>query len=139
MSQPTRRKLLSDANSEGPGESVKTRAHPQYAVFLTVEGIDPAVDTLEFRLEASPDDTHYAPIDSAAPDIDDLFFLDQSNLTQSEADANVYVAHLSQHNQLIEYVRPNIVTYDGTFTVDADLYLSGWTQRGASFNYLDNV
>lgn len=130
---------MSGATAEGPGETVKTRAHPQFSVFLTVEGIDPATDTLEFRLEGSPDDTHYAPLDSAAPDIDDLFFLDQSNLTQSDADSNVYVAHLSQHNQLIEYVRPNILTYDGSFSVDADVYLSGWTQRGASFDYLDNV
>lgn len=139
MSQPTRRRLFDSETSEGPGETITTRAHPQYGVFLTVTGIDPGTDTFEFRLEGSPDDVHYAPLDSAAPDIDDLFFVDQNDLTQSDADSNVYVISLSQHNQLIEHVRPNIITHSGDFEVTCDVYLSGWTQRGASFNYLDNV
>lgn len=139
MSQPRRFRSHENATEAIEGESVITRAHPQYGLFVTVRGaFDPGADELELRVEASPDDEVYAPIDSAAPAIDEIMSVSAEDLTETtDADGNtVYAAFTNYHNAPVEHARVNILTHSGGFEVTTDLYLSGWTQRGASFEYL---
>ena len=133
MSQPVRRRTLTQTTEAGAGEELITRAHPQMGLFVTVEGIDPSVDTFEITLECSPTGEYWARFDS--PPVDDLFFIDQDDLNETH-DPNVYAAYVSQHNQVVELVRPNILEHSGGFEVTVDVFLSGWTQRGSSFDYL---
>jgi len=133
MSQPRRFRTVNAQSTVGPGKEHKTRAHPQFGVFVQVSGIDPAVDVFEMRLEVSPDNEVWAPVDSAAPVVDDLFFFDQDDLSESEN--GMWTLYSSAHNVPIEYVRANVLEVEGDFEVTVDLYLSGWTQRGASFEH----
>lgn len=135
MSQPRRFTSHENATTTGPGEKHKTRAHPQIGFFVTADGIDPSTDSLEVRLEVSPANTHYAPIDNASPAGQDVMLVTQDDLVESDADSNVYVQYTTYHNAPIEYIRANIITHSGGFEVTTDLYLSGWTQRGTSFEY----
>lgn len=133
MSQPRRFRTIDAQSATGPGKKHKTRAHPQIGVFIQVNGIDPSVDVLELRLEVSPDGDNWAPIDNASPVTDDVMFFDQTDLYD---DGGAYTAYTSYHNAPIEYIRANVLTVSGTFDVTVDLFLSGWTQRGASFENL---
>ena len=139
MSQPRRLRSHDSATGTGPGEEQITRAHPQIGFFVQVSsGFDPAGDTLELRVEVSPDNEVYAPIDNASPSGTDVMFVTGDDLTETTDDGGntVYALYTTYHNTPVEYVRANIVTHSGEFEVTTDLYLSGWTQRGASFDYL---
>lgn len=139
MSQPRRLRSHDAATGTGPGESEITRAHPQIGLFVQVgSAFDPANDTLELRVEVSPDNDVFAPVDNASPAASDVLFVTGADLTptQDENSNTVYAAYTSYHNAPVEHARVNIVTHSGGFEVTTDLYLSGWTQRGASFNYL---
>lgn len=133
MSQPRRFRTINAQTDPGPGEKHTTRAHPQIGVFVRVDGIDPGVDTFEMRLEVSPDGEAWAPIDSAAPAIDDTMSFTQDDLHDSGND--MWTLYSAYHNAPIEYIRGNVLAADGAFEVTVDLYLSGWTQRGASFEH----
>ena len=133
MSQPRRFRTVNAQSVEGSGREHKTRAHPQIGVFVRVNGIDPSVDVFEMRLEVSPDGETWAPIDSAAPAIDDTMFFDQDDLYDNGN--GTFASYNTYHNAPIEYIRANVLTLEGDFEVTVDLYLSGWTQRGASFEY----
>lgn len=133
MSQPRRFRSHDNATGTGPGDVLTTRAHPQFGIFIQADGIDPGADTLELTLEVSPDEEVWAPVDNPAPNVQDVFGITQDDLIES---ANgVYTKYTSHHNIPIEYVRTNITGHSGGFEVTTDLYLSGWTQRGASFDY----
>ena len=133
MSQPRRFRSHDSAVEEGPGTEHKTRAHGQYGMFVQVEGIDPEVDELEMTLEVSPNNQVWAPVNNPAPANDNIFEVTQDDLVESED--GVYAFYTSHHNVPIEYVRSSIITHTGGFEVTVDLYLSGWTQRGASFEH----
>ena len=133
MSQPRRFRSHDSAVEEGPGTEHKTRAHGQYGMFVQVEGIDPEADELEMTLEVSPNKEVWAPVDNPAPPDDDIFNITQNDLVENES--GVYGFYTSHHNVPIEYVRSSIITHTGGFEVTVDLYLSGWTQRGASFEH----
>lgn len=139
MSQPRRITSHREAVEAGPGESTITRAHPQMGLFVVVGGgFDPENDTLELRLEVSPNDDVFAPVDSGAPAIDDVMFLTGDSLTETvNGDGEtVYAAYTSHHNAPVEHARVNILEHSGGFEVTTIMYLSGWTQRGARFEYL---
>lgn len=140
MSQPRRFRSQENKTEEGPGESVITRAHPQFGLFVTVRDSDfsPGNDSLEVRMEASADGEIFAPIDSAAPAIDSVMTVESADMHETvDGDGNtVYATFLTYHNAPVEHVRTNIVEHSGGFGVTTDIYLSGWTQRGASFEYL---
>lgn len=130
-----RRFTSHDAETQtGPGRSEKTRGHPQFGLWVEVEGIDPAADSLEVRVEVSPDDEHYAPIHVGAPEVNDAMLLTQDDLVQSDADGTVYVGYLRAHNNPVEYARVNVVTNDGAHPVTTHLFIGGWSGRGKSFN-----
>lgn len=118
----------------GPGVAQKTRGHQQHGLWVEAEGIDPANDTLEIRLEVSPDDVHYAQIDSGAPAVEDVIFLDQTDLEESDDTAGVYVGYIQGHNIPVEYVRANIASNSAGATVTTYVFLCGWTGRGKSFD-----
>lgn len=142
MSQPRRLRSHDAATGTGPGESQITRAHPQIGLFVQVSGgFDPGTDTLELRVEVSPDDDVYAPIDNASPVGSDVMFVTGDDLTQTEDSGGntVYVGYTSYHNAPVEHARVNIVTHSGGFEVTTDMYLSGWTKRGSSFDYLTDT
>jgi hypothetical protein len=94
---------------------------------------DPSTDTLELRLEVSPNGEYYAPVDNASPAADDVLFMSGADLTQNQ---DRYVAYSTYHNAPIEYIRPNIVTHSGGFEVTVYMFLSGWTDRAVSFQQL---
>jgi len=135
MSQP-RRFTSNDGDTEAvPGRAIKTRAHPQVGLFVTVsEEFDPGEDTFELTIEVSPDDETYAEVDNPELDEGDIFKTTQEDV--SETDTGEYTVYYSYHNVPIEFVRTNIRDHSGGFEITTDLYLSGWTQRGASFDYL---
>lgn len=127
---------MNGVSTTGPGERQKTRAHPQFGLFVLVEGIDPANDLFEMRLEVSAEGEYWAPVDSAVPSVSDLFFVDDGDLAETDT-TGTYVFYTSHHNIPVEYVRPNVISNDAGATVTVDVFLSGWTQRGASFDYLN--
>ena len=133
MSQPRRFRTVNAQSTVGPGKEHKTRAHAQIGVFVQVSGIDPEVDTFEMQLEVSPDSEVWAPIDSAAPAIDNALRFTQDDL--SDAGDGMWALYSSYHNAPIEHIRANVLEVEGDFEVTVDLYLSGWTQRGASFEH----
>ena len=133
MSQPRRFRTVNAQSTVGPGKKHKTRAHPQIGVFVRVDGIDPDADEFEMRLEVSPDNEAWAPIDSGAPVVDDVMSFDQDDLY--DAGDGMWTLYNSHHNAPIEYIRGNVLTVEGDFEVTVDLYMSGWTQRGASFEH----
>lgn len=139
MSQPTRWKSHDAATSAGAGESERTKAHDKLGFWVLANGIDPANDTLEVRLEASADDTHYAPIDRGAPNVDDVFYVTAADLTQSDADSTVYVEYVGGNSFPVEYIRANIVTHSGGFEVTTIPFLQGWTSRGVAYDRPLNV
>lgn len=139
MSQPRRFRSIDSATEVTEGESTITRAHPQYGLFVVVEGdFDPGESELFLRVEVSPDGEFWAPVTSGAPQIDEVMSVTAADLTETtDDDGNpVYVAYTNYHNAPIENARVNILEHSGGFEVTTDLYLSGWTQRGASFEYL---
>lgn len=127
------------ATESGAGDAQKTRGHPQHGLWVEADGIDPESDTLAVRIEGSPEDVHYAPIDSGAPEVDDVLFIDESDLVQSDADGDVYVAYVAQHNHPIEYVRANIVDHSGGFDVTTHVYIGGWSGSGKSYAEREDV
>lgn len=122
-----------NAGSTGPGTAEKTRGHAQIALWVEADGLDPETDQLEVRVEGSPDDTHYAPLDRGAPAVDDTLFLDESDLVESDEEAGVYVGYIASHQLPVEYVRANIVTHSGGFDVTTHVFIGGWGGRGKSF------
>lgn len=134
MSEPRQLVGLENATGTGPGNHHKTRAHPQIGMWVeTGSDFDPGTDDLELRLEVSPNGDKYAPIDNASPDLSDVMFVDGSDLTET---GDSYAIYKSYHNAPIEYIRPNIVTHSGGFEVTVYMFLSGWTDRGVSFQEL---
>lgn len=116
-----------------------TRAHPHMGLFTVVEGVSDIGNVdIELRLEASPDDVVYAPIDR--PNTADAFFTNTANLSDTgETDGNgdaIYANYIALHNQPIEFVRANVITNANAHPITTHIFLSGWTQRGASFDYL---
>jgi len=142
MSQPTRRLSHDRSTQTGPGDSVVTRAHPQMGLFTVVEGVSDIGNVdIELRLEGSPDDVVYAPLDRAAPNVADVFFTNTANLSDTgETDGNgdaIYANYVASHNQPIEFVRANVITNANAHPITTHIFLSGWTQRGASFDHLN--
>jgi len=141
MSQPRRFRSHDSAVEEGPGRVEKTRAHGQFGMFVQVEDFDPEADEFEMTLEVSPNKEVWAPVANPAPADDDIFnvtaddLVDSGLLTSDDNDDGVFGFYTSHHNVPIEYVRSSIITHTGGFEVTVDLYLSGWTQRGASFEH----
>lgn len=134
MSEPRQLVGLENETGTGPGQEHKTRAHPQIGMWVKAgPNFDPSTDTLELRLEVSPNGEYYAPVDNASPAADDVLFVTGGDLV---ADNNRYVKYTTYHNAPIEYIRPNIVTHSGGFEVTVYMFLSGWTDRAVSFQEL---
>ena len=134
MSEPRQLVGLENVTSTGPGKEHKTRAHPQIGMWVEAgPNFTQGTDSLELRLEVSPNGEYYAPIDNASPVASDIMFVDGDELTE---DGDSYVLYKSYHNAPIEYIRPNIVTHSGGFEVTVYMFLSGWTDRAVSFQEL---
>lgn len=132
-----------EASSAGPGEAQKTRQQTTIGLWVEAHNFDETNDTLEVRVEGSPEDTHYAPIDRAAPDVEDALLVTGSELTQSDADSSVYVAYKVLNNVALEFVRANIASFTdsagGDLEVTTYIFIGGWTGRGKSFNEREDI
>lgn len=129
--------------SAGAGDSQQSRQHTTIGLWVEATNLDSASDTLEVRVEASPDDTHYAPIDSAAPAVTDALSYTAGDLTQSAADNSVYVGYKVLNNVSVEYVRSNITSFTddagGDLEVTTYIFIGGWTGSGKSFAEREDI
>jgi len=127
------------ATSTGAGASTKTAGHTTLGLWVEATGLDPGNDTLEVRVEGSANNDHFAPLNRAAPSVDDALFITDSDFVQSDSDSNVYVGYIVLNNIAIEYVRANIMAYtdsDAESGIDVTTYLftGGWSGEGKSYN-----
>lgn len=139
MSHPQRNSQTFD--SAGVGDGFLTKSHSNIGVFVTLRGdVEPGNESFEFRLEASPDDEFYAPIEYRAPQEVDVFNLVPSDMTivrdTTQGDSEtVHVAFVSSNSFAVEYLRPNVLSLSPSgLSAQVDVYLSGQSQRGVQFD-----
>jgi len=136
MAKHRRVDSLVGVTATGAGSSEKTRGHTKHALLVIAENFDPGQDTLEVQGEVSADDTYFAPIDSAAPAVDNCLQIVTGDLTETD-ETGTFAAYIQHNDTPAEHIRANVTSYDsvsaGALTVTAYIFIGGWGGRGKSF------
>lgn len=127
-----------DATSTGPGASRKTAGHQQIGLLVVADGLDPSADTLDVRVEVSPNGDDFAPVKFAISGNSGTFNVGANDFAQSDSDNSIYTAFVQGHNIPVEHVRANIESFTDSsgsgLSVNSYIYLTGWAGDGKSYN-----
>lgn len=133
MARHTQIQTHEEADSAGPGERQKTRGHTKYGLLVEAHDFDPEADDLTVRVEYSADGTNFGPVVTDENAVE--FVIEGEQLDNPDGNEDgVYMAFNGVDDQPAEWVRANITEFEGDFTVNVFLYLSGWGGPGKSYD-----
>ena len=129
MSQPTRHDYeFSGDEVEEAGRGVATKTHSNIGIFIRGDN----VTSLDFTLQCSPMGEAWASFTYRAPESEDVFSIDETDLND---DGAVYIA---SNSYAVELIRPYIESVDAD-GLEVFIFLSGQTQRGVQFGRRINL
>lgn len=136
MAKHRRVDSIQGATGAETGRSEKTRGHQAIGLFVVAENLDATNDTLEVEVTFSPDDEHFAQL-TRRQTSEDALMLTAEDFEESPDGSGEYAAFIAHHNVPAEYVRAEITSFtdsaDGNLSVDAYVFIGGWTGRGKSY------
>lgn len=129
MSRPLRKQSHSGATSAAAGEAFQTKAHHHIGLFAVAANLDTANDTLDVRVEASPDRDEWATIDTKQSGVKETrLSLSVGDFEDVDGDGT-FTAFIYASDVPVEHIRANITSFSdaasGDLSVDTYLTAAG--------------
>lgn len=135
MSRPIKKQSHEGAQSTGAGESHRAKGHNSVGLFVVVENLDAANDTVDVELQVEGPDGEWAPIrDGSGAQVGEITTSEFANEEGSVNDtAMVYV-----HGVPAPKLRANITGFNdagGEGDLAVDTYVLAANNGGTGFEY----